>query len=219
MKPRHATYLKLLQTAERLFAEHGVDAVSLRTISAEAGQRNNSALQYHFGSKEQLLQAILEYRMAPLDVRREQLIDNLRERGRHNDLDALVHALVLPYAELLGQPAADSYYLAMMAQLESQQRHDLTYRDARVRSRVLTEFNKMITAALALTPSQWHLAYALVASTLLHTLARWDHERREQNRCLSAAEINHRVAVLADFITAGLRSMTALLPAGIDDAT
>src|SRR5436309_1601566 len=44
----------ILSVAERLFAEHGVDQVSLAQINREAGQRNRSAINYHFGSKQSL---------------------------------------------------------------------------------------------------------------------------------------------------------------------
>src|ERR1700757_4705681 len=67
-----STKEQLVTTAERLFAVHGIDSVSLRQICAEAGNANNSAVQYHFGSKDRLLQAIFEYRiphlMAPRDL-------------------------------------------------------------------------------------------------------------------------------------------------------
>lgn len=51
---------KLVATARTLFAERGVDGVSLREISRGAGQGNVSALQYHFGDRESLLGAVLE---------------------------------------------------------------------------------------------------------------------------------------------------------------
>ena len=47
----------LLQTAEALFARKGIDAVSLNEINKAARQRNTSAMHYHFGSKEGLVQA------------------------------------------------------------------------------------------------------------------------------------------------------------------
>ncbi len=53
---------QMILAAERLIAERGIDAVSLREIGATAGQRNNSAAQYHFGTKEGLVAAIYEYR-------------------------------------------------------------------------------------------------------------------------------------------------------------
>ena len=57
----------LIETAERLFAERGVNAVSLREIGAEAGQRNTGAVRYHFGTKEALVNAVFEHRMTPIN--------------------------------------------------------------------------------------------------------------------------------------------------------
>ena len=70
---------RLLDCAERLFAEHGVGGVSLRGINAEAGL-SPAALHYHFGSKEALVQALLERRMSSLMDRRAELFDHI-ERG------------------------------------------------------------------------------------------------------------------------------------------
>ena len=74
----------LVLTAERLFAEHGIGGVSLRKISSAAGNGNNSAVQYHFGSKETLIQAIFEFRLAELHERRERLV----EQRQPNDVRA-----------------------------------------------------------------------------------------------------------------------------------
>jgi AcrR family transcriptional regulator len=53
-----STKEQILLAAERLFAERGYD-VSLREIGVSAGSSNNSAVQYHFGSKEQLAVAMI----------------------------------------------------------------------------------------------------------------------------------------------------------------
>jgi AcrR family transcriptional regulator len=95
----HPTRELLIVTAERLFAERGVGAVSLREIGAAAGQRNNSAAQYHFGSKQGLVDAVVEYRMAPINERRLALLAELDAAGRGHDLRGLVDALVEPFAE------------------------------------------------------------------------------------------------------------------------
>src|SRR3546814_12753028 len=58
---------RLLDTAERLFGEHGVDAISVRQITLAAGQSNNSAVAHHFGSKEDLLLAIFKNRSLEVD--------------------------------------------------------------------------------------------------------------------------------------------------------
>lgn len=65
---------RILLAAERLFAERGLDGASLRQISAAAHNGNNTAVQYHFGSKERLIQAIFEYRLRDLNERRAALI-------------------------------------------------------------------------------------------------------------------------------------------------
>ena len=59
-----ASALRLVLAAERLFALHGIDGVSLRQIASEAGSANNSAVHYHFGSKEGLIGAIFRLSVA-----------------------------------------------------------------------------------------------------------------------------------------------------------
>jgi AcrR family transcriptional regulator len=104
-----ATRLQLLATAERLFAERGIAGVSLREIGAAAGQRNNSAIQYHFESKHGLVLAICEHRMLAMNERRLAMLALAGD-----DLRALVEAFVLPLAEAV-RPG--SYYLRFLVQL------------------------------------------------------------------------------------------------------
>jgi AcrR family transcriptional regulator len=66
---------RIVVTAERLFAEHGVDGVSLRQIGVAAGSGNNSVVHYHFGSKDQLVQAVFEYRLPRVARRRSELLE------------------------------------------------------------------------------------------------------------------------------------------------
>jgi len=63
----------LVIAAERLFARHGIDGVSIRQILQEAGVANNSAVQYHFESKAGLVRAIVDHRAPYLDERRRLL--------------------------------------------------------------------------------------------------------------------------------------------------
>src|SRR5580765_3491703 len=102
--------MRLLATAERLFAERGLAGVSLREIGAAAGQRNNSATQYHFESKHGLVLALCEQRMRAVNERRIAMLDALPA----DDLRGLVEAFVLPLAEAV-RPG--SFYLRFLAQL------------------------------------------------------------------------------------------------------
>jgi AcrR family transcriptional regulator len=85
---------RLLVTAERLIAEQGT-SVSLREIAAAAGQKNNSAVHYHFGSREALIEAVIEFRQRSLERDRLALLAQQEADGRI-DLRALVSALISP---------------------------------------------------------------------------------------------------------------------------
>lgn len=85
-----------MDTAERLFAERGVDAVSLRTINAEAGY-SVAALHYHFGTRDGLIRALLARAQPPMFDRRAQMVAELRTLT-DPPLERIVEALVLPLA-------------------------------------------------------------------------------------------------------------------------
>ncbi len=113
---RSAARAQMLDVAERLFAERGIDGVSLRTVGQSAGQRNNSAAQYHFGSRDGLVQAVVERRFESVDERRRELTDTL---GTDTSLRELVRCVVLPLAELVDTGSADqpTWYVRFLAQL------------------------------------------------------------------------------------------------------
>ncbi|ANH38989.1 putative DNA-binding transcriptional regulator [Nocardioides dokdonensis FR1436] len=68
---------ELIAAAERLFAERGIDGVSMREITRAASQRNTTALQYHFGDRDGLLKALVDKHMDHVAVRRAALLDNI----------------------------------------------------------------------------------------------------------------------------------------------
>jgi AcrR family transcriptional regulator len=100
----------LVVTAERLFAERGIDGVSVRQITLEAGVANNSAVTYHFESKAGLVRAIFEHRVPYLAERRRLLWAQSPQGVR-----AGVEAYFLPVAELAEVP--DSHYMTFLEQL------------------------------------------------------------------------------------------------------
>lgn len=95
----HSTRQILAATAMRMFAERGIGAVSLRELSAAAGQRNKVAAQYHFGTKERLVQAIFEQYTGQVNQRRWAMLADLGHDTRRLDIPELVDALIRPLAE------------------------------------------------------------------------------------------------------------------------
>jgi AcrR family transcriptional regulator len=108
---------QLILAAERLFARHGVDNVSLRQINAEAGQRNSSASHYHFGSKESLITAIYDYRMDRLNARRNELLAALPPGPAPRPVAALVGTLVYPVVEEIEGSEGGSAFIQVLSQL------------------------------------------------------------------------------------------------------
>lgn len=100
---------KLLDTAEKLFAERGIDAVSLNSIARFANQLNGSVMQYHFGSKTGLIEAILDRRMSELNRRRTELVADIDTADRTGALRQVARAMVLPFAEHLFIEGGSSY--------------------------------------------------------------------------------------------------------------
>jgi AcrR family transcriptional regulator len=105
----------ILDAAEELFAERGIDGPSLNEINARAGQRNKTSLQYHFGSRDGLLQAILARHGRPLRLRREELQAQLGADGTLDDVRVLVSLHVVPLAEYLTVGRSERHYIEIWA--------------------------------------------------------------------------------------------------------
>lgn len=112
---------RLIEVAEGLFAERGIEAVSLNQIARGANQRNSMVVQYHFGSKLALIQAIAQRRMEAVNERRLELLRQVDGRDRLRDLQRVAEAMVLPFAEHLAHEGG-SQYVRFAAQLYSDPR-------------------------------------------------------------------------------------------------
>lgn len=113
---------RILDVAERLFADSGFASTSLRDITAEAGV-NLAAVNYHFGSKESLLVAILERRIRPVNDRRLALLDELESRTADGGptLEQIVAAFVgPPFQSAIIEGTRRRELLKLAGQLHSQ---------------------------------------------------------------------------------------------------
>ncbi|AIJ26561.1 TetR/AcrR family transcriptional regulator [Amycolatopsis methanolica] len=98
-----STRERLLTVAERLLLESGYDAVSVRAINSAAGM-NPAAVHYHFGSKDALIAALLEARLAPVWQRRLDEVTQRRRDGWTPTVPELVDLVVTPLGELAADP-------------------------------------------------------------------------------------------------------------------
>lgn len=118
---------RLLDAAERLWGERGVENVSLREIRIAAGQRNSSALQFHFGDRDGLLLALTQRHLPQVTAIQEQLYARLVADGRQNDFAALVEVMVRPGAEYLRRGPSERAWTKIAA--EQATRPDISVQD------------------------------------------------------------------------------------------
>ena len=172
-----STKQRLIAAAEQLFAERGVEGVSLREINTAAGQRNSTALQYHFGDRYGLVRAVLRKHAPAVDAARHAMLDDYLRLG-HDDLRVLAEALVRPSATKLDDPDGGRAYLQINAQVLN--RPELRF-DERARSSPLDSINR------------WRL---LVGPLLPEVAVRRLHHRFTAIR-VSSTELARRAAATA----------------------
>jgi AcrR family transcriptional regulator len=95
------TKTRILDAAERLFVEHGFEATSLRSLTSAAGV-NLAAVNYHFGSKEELFQAVLTRRLDPMNQERIDLLGRIEREagGRALSCEKILFAMLIPALKL-----------------------------------------------------------------------------------------------------------------------
>ena len=175
----YSTREKLILTAERLFAEYGLDGVTFKQITEQAGQRNVSALQYYFGSKRDLVRAIVAYRMTDINRRRTEILDRLEAEGRSDNLRSLVEAMVYPLADQLYRKSASRHYVRFLAQAWRNPTGDL-------HNAVTAELNSSV------------IRVGLLAGSLMQNMP---EEIRDQRLAMLPGTVVHALADFDTFIS------------------
>jgi AcrR family transcriptional regulator len=167
----------ILTAAERLFAEHGVYAVSNRQVSEAAGQGNNAAVGYHFGTKADLVRAIESRHRVPIEQLREQMVAQAQESA---DLREWVACLVCPLTEHLAELGNPTWYARFAAQaMADPAYHKIVVKDA-LASRSLVQVIEGINRCLPDLPGAVHAERNIMARNLLmHTCAEWERALSE----------------------------------------
>ena len=97
----NSTRERILTSAEELFAQSGIAATSMRAITALA-RVNLAAVNYHFGSKEALIEAVYERRLEPLNKARLRNLKELQKTYKKDviPVDEIIEAFVMPLVEI-----------------------------------------------------------------------------------------------------------------------
>lgn len=175
--------LQLILAAEQYFALHGFVGASLKGIQETAGQRNASAVHYHFGSREKLIEAILDYRIPPYAEKRRARMASLEGREATLTIRDVVEAWVRPFAEELIPRKDGNFYIRFLDQLR---------RDGPVKSR-------------AMAASMQLLAYEPLFNILMQKMPRGSERISASRLAMTAELVLSGLARLEGALPAGAR--------------
>jgi AcrR family transcriptional regulator len=124
---RQATTERILDAAERLFAEHGFEGTSIRAI-VDSAKVNLAAIHYHFKSKEALLEAVLTRRISIVtDARLEKLeAAEAAAAPRSPSVDEILRAFIAPTVEFAQRNEAGATFVQLMSRMFTEPRFSLT---------------------------------------------------------------------------------------------
>lgn len=118
MTPRgERTRERLLDVAERLLSARSIDAVSLREIRLAAGQRNTSALQFHFGDREGLLRALRDRHSPRLQGLLVEHYDDMVADGCQDDTRRLLGVFIRPTVDYVFMGPSERAWVIILAEL------------------------------------------------------------------------------------------------------
>ena len=196
-----ATRSALIRAAEQLMARQGIDGVDLKDIQLAAGQRNRSAINYHFKDRTGLVRAIGDKHRLVINAERHRMLDRL-EMGGTVSANGLVEALVLPLAASLDDPSGRDY-LVILAQATPQVGTTGLFRPAREHLDSIQRLNAMLLELLDGSPSVRRLRISqavLVVPVLLADIA-----RDLDADALTTGQARRRVREVVAFVVGALR--------------
>ena len=191
---------QLLRAGEYLFARQGIDGTKIGEINELAGQRNPSAVHYHFGSKQGLVVAILRRHQEALEVEVGRRLDGIQGGESPASVREMVEAMVRPLAAEL-ESASGRDFLRIVPQF-------IAPLDANLRKGVVEPVTTQSRRLLGLLEDRMkHLPQAirrerLVTYTLVLTSLLADRARHLEDRQPTALDADQFVAHLLDVIEA-----------------
>ena len=176
----------LLDAAERLFAEQGIEAVSFRDVCTAAGQRNHSAAQYHFGDRRGVVTAVFERRMGVVNERRHAMLDRWEAAGDPDDVAGLVAALVVPLTEVVAE--SDGWYGRFLARTQWDTFAASVVADLPVGTGYRRALD-LLAAATELPGDLRRIRFDQLGTLLVGTVAGWEWQGHRGTRRVGLADL------------------------------
>ena len=207
VKPQHETRTRILDAAEELFMLQGFGGTSMRLLTAKAGV-NLAAVNYHFGSKDALIEAVFRRRLDPMNVARIAALEAL-EAGGTPDADAIIRAFVGPSLRMMEDAKGGSRnFIRLLGRTYTEPAKAVRLLIGQMYAPTMERYKAALERALPQMPRDelvWRmhfmfgtLAYTLAATDTVQLIAGCKPEDRHDARLLEER--------LTAFLAAGLHA-------------
>ncbi|MEW6741218.1 MAG: TetR/AcrR family transcriptional regulator [Planctomycetota bacterium] len=200
---------RILDAAEKLFADQGFAATSLRAITTAAGV-NLAAVNYHFGSKRALLAAVFERRLSPINEQRLELLDAVEASNDDGPLalEAVLGAFVGPALRMRKEwGEAGAHFIRFIGRAHSDTNPEVRAAFLQLFRRVFERFLAAFRRALPDVPAGEIPLYLLfVVGAMAHTMAWSDTMGRPSEGWGTPPDVETIIDRLVSFAAAGMRA-------------
>jgi AcrR family transcriptional regulator len=204
VKPQHETRTRILDAAEELFMQHGFEGTSMRLLTAKAGV-NLAAVNYHFGSKDALIEALFRRRLDPMNAERIAALDALEDFSEEN----IIRAFVGPSLRLIEDTKGGGRnFIRLLGRTYTEPAKTVRGLIGQMYAPTMQRYKAALERALPQMPADelvWRmhfmfgtLAYTLAATDTVQLIAGCKPEDRHDARLLEER--------LTAFLTAGLHA-------------
>ncbi len=199
---------QILDAAEMLFAEHGIEAVPLRKIIAEAGV-NSAAIHYHFGSKEALVKAVFARRFDPLNRERLTLLDRVIEKAGDGPIavEDILYAVVAPPMKLGPGTEEGARFRRLAGRIFTERAGSIKVVFNDLFRELETRFDAACRRALPDLPDKeraWRKHLAI--GSMIYILREHDWICRSTGGLCDASDVDGAIRRMVQFMAAGLKA-------------
>jgi len=204
VKPQHETRTRILDAAEELFMLHGFEGTSMRLLTAKAGV-NLAAVNYHFGSKHALIEALFRRRLDPMNAERIAALERLEDPSADN----IIRAFIRPSLRLIEDAKGGGRnFIRLLGRTYSEPAKTVRALIGQMYAPAMERYKAALQRALPQMPADelvWRmhfmfgtLAYTLAATDTVQLIAGCKPEDRYDARLLEER--------LTTFLAAGLHA-------------
>jgi AcrR family transcriptional regulator len=170
VKPQHETRTRILDAAEELFMQHGFEGTSMRLLTTKAGV-NLAAVNYHFGSKHALIEAVFRRRLDPMNAERIAALERLENPSP----EAIIRAFVGPSLRMIEDVKAGRNFIRLLGRTYTEPTKSVRALIGQMYAPTMERYKSALERALPQMPRDelvWRMHFMF--GTLAYTLAATD---------------------------------------------